>query len=104
METKYPILGFFRYEHLPMAATGSGSPSETEAGLRKVARGQGLLRAGRAVMRDRTASAEWDDLSAHRTVRDVWTIPAPAIRRVARVVLGSLGAAILVVAVLRWAT
>lgn len=52
MEDKYPILRFFKYEHLPpalqlisqpfhalahqMAATGSGNPAEVATGLRKL--------------------------------------------------------------------
>jgi len=42
----------------------------------------------------------WDDV----TVREVWNVPAPAIRKVARVIMGYIGAAIIVVAVLRWVT
>lgn len=53
-------------------------------------------------MRDRTASAEWDDLSAHRTVREMWTLPSAAVRHVARRVLCGLGALVIIAFVARW--
>lgn len=53
-------------------------------------------------MRDRTASAEWDDLSAHTTKREVINIPVAAIRRAGRAVMCSLGAALVIVLAARW--
>lgn len=52
--------------------------------------------------RDRTASAEWDDLSAHTTKREVINIPVAAIRRAGRAVMCSLGAALVIVLAARW--
>lgn len=49
-------------------------------------------------MSPRTLSAEWEE----RTVREVWNVPASAVRRCARVVLGGLGSLVIIAAVLRW--
>lgn len=53
-------------------------------------------------MRGRSTSTEWDDLSAHRTKREVVNIPLPAIRRIARFVLSALGTACVLVAAGWW--